>query len=55
MFSRSNLRVNESKMHTDTELMDVFKALLTRYSYTLDDLDKTCYYEFRLTSTKYHQ
>ena len=55
MFSRSHLRINESKLHSDTELMDEFKTLLSNYGYTLDDLNKEYYYEFRLTSDKYHQ
>ena len=55
MFSRSHLRINEATIHTDVKIMDEFKLLLKNYKYTIDDFNKDYYYEFRLTSDKYHQ
>ena len=49
MFSRNILRINESKLCGNISLFDEFVYILNNvYNYTLDDLNKKIYYEFRL-------
>ena len=54
MFSRTHLRINEATLHTNVKVMDEFKSLMKNYGYSIDDLDKEYFYEFRLLSDKYH-